>query len=423
MFIKRIEIKNFKSFKDLTIDLNNFNVLIGANASGKSNFVNAFRFLRDIMNSGLENAISLQGGVEYLRNLNVGASKNLCFKVVSEISAYRVHRVKNKDVFIHMEEVIYEFELGFNKRGAGFRLITDRLTQMLEFGEWDRQEKKPRAFWGKGEVVFSRANGRKNGKIDVQYQIPDSIPISEDVIYPGFITREKLPEKTLFLETPFFAYILMPSLEKNFTEIAFYDFDPRLPKKATPITGKAELEEDGSNLSIILRNLLKDKETKQKLFRLINELLPFVSDLAIERFADKSLLFKLKEKYFVNQYLPASLISDGTINVTAVLIALFFERKPFIIVEEPERNIHPYLISKLVNLMLDASRHKQILITTHNPEFVKHTPLENILLIARDDEGFSTINRPIEKKTIQTFLSNNIGVDELFVQNLLELKE
>ncbi|MCD6512239.1 MAG: AAA family ATPase, partial [Thermoplasmata archaeon] len=67
MSISRIEVKNFKSFKELKIDIGKFNVLIGTNASGKSNFVNIFKFLRDIMTLGLDNAISLQGGVEYLR--------------------------------------------------------------------------------------------------------------------------------------------------------------------------------------------------------------------------------------------------------------------------------------------------------------------------------------------------------------------
>ncbi|WP_456439167.1 AAA family ATPase, partial [Caldithrix abyssi] len=65
--ITKIDVKNFKSFDHLNIELSNFNVVIGPNASGKSNFVQIFRFLKDIEQLGLENAVSLQGGVEYLR--------------------------------------------------------------------------------------------------------------------------------------------------------------------------------------------------------------------------------------------------------------------------------------------------------------------------------------------------------------------
>ena len=81
MSIKRIEVRNFKSFEELKIDLGKFNVIIGANASGKSNFVHIFEFLRDITSSGLDNAISMQGGVEYLRNMNIGASEPLFINI------------------------------------------------------------------------------------------------------------------------------------------------------------------------------------------------------------------------------------------------------------------------------------------------------------------------------------------------------
>jgi predicted ATPase len=90
-----------------------------------------------------------------------------------------------------------------------------------------------------------------------------------------------------------------------------------------------------------------------------------------------------------------------------------------VIIEEPERNIHPYLISKVVNMMKDASKKKQIVITTHNPEILKHADLNDILLISRDKDGFSTISRPIEKEEIKKFLENEIGIEELYVQNLL----
>ena len=85
----------------------------------------------------------------------------------------------------------------------------------------------------------------------------------------------------------------------------------------------------------------------------------------------------------------------------------------------PERNIHPHLISKVAEMMKDASSKKQIIVTTHNPEIVKHTDLENILLVSRDDAGFSNISRPADKKEIKQFLKNDMGIEELYVQNLL----
>jgi len=417
MGVKRIGVTNFKSFEELEVELGKFNILIGANASGKSNFVQIFEFLRDIANSGLNNAVSMQGGVEYLRNINIGASENFSLKVVSDQEfGFLGRRMKEGLIGIKTYETIYEFALKFRKRGLGFEIAKDNLTQKCKFVRIERKKGKieEKEETGQGEIVLSRANG----KVKIDLHKPEQIPIKEGDIYPPFLREKKLSPSTLLLQSPFF---FMPPLEEIFSDISIYDFDPKLPKKATPITGKAELEEDGSNLSIILKNITENKEKRRKLFNLVKGLLPFISNLGVEKFADKSLLFKLQEIYFKNQYLPASLISDGTINITAIIVALYFEENPLTIIEEPERNIHPYLISKVVDMMKDASQKKQIIVTTHNPEIVKYAGLDNILLVSRDEKGFSTVSRPADKEELKTFFQNEIGIEELYIQNLLEV--
>ncbi|MDI6767777.1 MAG: AAA family ATPase [Bacteroidota bacterium] len=418
MSIKRVKVNNFKSFKELDVELGNFNVLIGANASGKSNFVQIFEFLRDIANSGLDNAVSMQGGIDYLRNINVGSSKDFSLQVVSDLEFGSLGgRTDEGSIGIKTYETTYEFALKFKgkqKGGVGFEISQDNLNRKCKFvilkTKKDKLEEKEEI--GSGEIILSRVNG----KVKVELYKPNEVMITEDDIYPPFLRDEKLSSNILLLQTPFF---LLPPLKGIFYDISIYDFDPKLPKKATPITGKLELEEDGSNLSIILKNITENKDKRRKLFNLVKDLLPFISNLDVEKFADKSLLFKLQETYFKNQYLPASLISDGTINITALIVALYFERKKLTIIEEPERNIHPYLISKVVDIMKDASQKKQIIVTTHNPEIVKHAGLNNILLVSRDKEGFSVVSRPGNKEEVTTFLQNNIGIDELYVQNLL----
>ena len=59
--IKRIAVSNFKSFDYMVTELGRLNVVIGANASGKSNFVSIFKFLKDIFTNGLDNAFAMQG--------------------------------------------------------------------------------------------------------------------------------------------------------------------------------------------------------------------------------------------------------------------------------------------------------------------------------------------------------------------------
>lgn len=418
MKIKKLKVKNFKSFNELEVELKNFNVLIGANAAGKSNFIHIFEFLRDIAKLGLDNAISIQGDVEYIRNINIGSAENLSIESVFSFDEDRIFLEKVKDEFflIKIHEIFYEFELEFYKRSSKYKIIKDKLVQKLKIFKSEEKSKKLKEdnFLGEGKLIISREN---NGKIKIHLESPDNVPIKEDSIYPQFFIKEKLSNNILLINTPYFI-IPFPLIEV-FSDISIYDFDPKLPKKAIPITGKAELEEDGSNLSIILNNIIKNTNKKKKLFNLVKDILPFISNLDVEKLADKSLLFKLEEKYFKNNYIPASLISDGTINIIALIITLYFEKKNLTIIEEPERNIHPYLISKMVEMMEDASQKKQIIVTTHNPEIVKYTNLDNILLVSRDDKGFSTISRPADKEEVKIFLENEIGIEELFIQNLL----
>jgi predicted ATPase len=425
VILKKLQVSNFKSFRNLEVDFDRFNVLIGANASGKSNLLQVFRFLRDIQAFGLENAISLQGGVEYLRNLNIGAEENLSISVVVEPDSDMLFPVgpfiqttqKGGTVSTKLCEFVYQFSLRFHKRGLRFRVVKDRIVQKYEFIRLTPQQNgvREKEELGKGDFVFSQVNG----KVKFEPKLPDNISVNEQYM-SALVFLGHLPSNTLLLEHLFSFFRLAGAVD--FNEISFYDFEPKLPKQATPITGKADLEEDGSNLAIVLRNILADKEQKRKLANLMKALLPFVRQVDVEKFADKSLLFKLQEVYTEKAYLPASLASDGTISMIALIIALFFEKEPITIIEEPERNIHPHLISRVVDLMKDAAQygHKQVIASTHNPEMVKYAGLDDILLVSRDKSGDSQIYKPAEHKMVKLFLENEMGMDELYVSNLLE---
>jgi predicted ATPase len=234
----------------------------------------------------------------------------------------------------------------------------------------------------------------------------------------------QLPRSAINRSKKSLVYEHMPIVSttaESFREFAIFDFDPKLPKRAVQITGKAELEEDGSNLALILKRVTEDPEKNRMFSNLVSDLLPFVENIGVEKFSDKSMLFKVREKYCSRDFVPASMVSDGTITVALLVLALFFVSKPTIVIEEPERNLHPALIGPLVSMMKDASKTRQIIVTTHNPLLVKHAGIENLLLVSRDQKGFSVIVRPRDKQEVRTFLENEIGIDELFTQNLLEL--
>jgi len=416
MAIRKIIISNFKSFDHLDIDLDNFNILIGANASGKSNFITIFKFLRDMANYGLEDAISMQGGIGYLRNMNIGSAKNFSLEIISdETRPWLVQHLKwGFNLAIKNHGIDYKLDLGFKKKGLGFYIAEDILKFKCSFVKLRRknQDLKDGENLGEGEIIFKNIKGR------IEYDLsPKELPLTKEQIFPRMDLKEKLSPKSLLIESPYFFY---PYRIQSLNSISINDFDPKLPKRAIPITGRAELEEDGSNLAVAIKNIIQDKEQYRKFSNFVRDLLPFVAEIDIEKFADKSLLVKLQEIYFKKQYMPASFISDGTLNIVSLILALFFDRKRTVIIEEPERNIHPYLISKVMEMMKDASRRKQIIATTHNAEIVRNAELQSILLISRNKSGFSSISRPSMKEEVKKFLENEIGIHDLFIQDLLK---
>ena len=353
----------------------------------------------------------MEGGVEFLRNINIGSPEKFSLSIVSD-TAFPWWLGKH-DGRIKIYETTYEFALEFTKKRAHFKVAEDKVIY-----KYILEEEKKKLEEGKFTISSIK------GKLNLEGLQSEKELLKEDDILSQSFRKPFLesgkPNKIL-LEGSRFTIIGVP--EYLLGNISIYDFDPKLSKQPAQITGKVDLEENGSNLSIVLKNIKEDKEKYRQFFNLITDILPFVKELDIDKIADRSLLFKLRETYSSKKFLPASFLSDGTINISALIVALYFDRKrgvsPLTIIEEPERNIHPYLISKVVDMMKDASSKKQIIVTTHNPEVIKHVGLDNILLISRDKEGFSTVSRPGDKEVVKTFLENEIGIEELYVQNLL----
>jgi len=421
MPIQHIYVENFKSFSQVDLDVSRFNVVIGSNAAGKSNFISIFKFLRDISKFGIVNAIAMQGGSEYLQNTKIGTLNDLKIKVVFQpnqtLDVLKLQETANSSIAIQPFLSSYEFALRFSKRGDEFSITKDRIILGCKVLSCKRENEHSidKQSIGCGEIRVTS----DSGKIIYDIDLPEGCPVSEREIIPLCFRYKHLPEKTLLLESP---YVFPLTLgEKFFDRIAVYDIDPKLTKKGVAITGKRELEEDAGNLALVLKNIIGDPEKKRKLSNLLRDVLPFIEDFSVEKFMDISLVLTLREKYSKNHDLPSPSLSDGTMMIFALIVALYFEDKPFIIIEEPVSHIHPILVARVISMMKESSKKKQVIITTHTTEVVKHASLEHLLLVSRDSEGFSVLSRPADKEEVRTFLENEIGIEELYVQNLLSM--
>lgn len=416
MAIESVRVENFKSFQELNIKLRKLNVIIGSNASGKSNFIKIFQFLRDIENYGLDNAISIQGGVQYLRNLIIGPERNLIIEIGKEQQfGFGIRLERGFTLGLRNTKAIYRFALRFNKKGSGFEVVDDKLSYNIDFYRLTRKGSKyeERDYLGQGSINLINEKGKYSYKIDG----PSDIKVDEERLVPPLLPLVKPAKNTLIIENK--PGLFMP-LPFTVSDITIYDIDPKLPKRAVPFQGKANLEGNGENLAIVLKLLLRNRDNRRKLINLLSDILPFVEKVKIEKLDDNSMICKVLEQYAENEYLSAPYISDGTINILAMIVALYFEKGPLTIIEEPERNIHPYLISKIVEMLKDASKNIQIIVSTHNPELIKNIDIGDLLLIHRSNRGISEVKRPKEIVEVKKFLENDIGIFELFVDNLLK---
>ena len=427
MGIDRIRVENFKSYRNLDVRLGPLNVLIGANASGKSNFVELFRFLRDIAVQGLDDAISLQGGVQYLLNAQDEGVRRLSFSVSADSThKFYISRQNDKtevdETFgVHTRKVAYNFLINFHEDEQS-EILEDSVSLQCGFVRLDTDkdgEFGPTEELGEGTIALSANRG---GMPKCDLQLPSAVELQEnDILQPGAIASEEDTRPALLLERHFLhiPVFFHPSRVFWDREIAIHNFNSPLAKKPVEVRGRANLEEDGSNLALVLRRALKDKESRQQFLRLYRDLLQFVTKVDVEEH-DRSLILKLGESYVPNLMFPATLVSDGTIDAAALVVALYFQDRAVVVIEEPEKNLHPYLIAKLAAMLEDVSEQKQIVVTTHSPELVKHVEREHILLVSRGKDGNSTISKPVENVLLQTFLENDLGIEDLYVKNLLE---
>lgn len=426
MLLTGLKIKNFKSIASADIDFEPLTMLVGANASGKSNLINVFRFISNITTEGIDNAVALQGGIPYLANASLPKGTPIEISFTLDLSNEGwVRSTGKKTVALEIQKIDYHFTLQPNLRGGGYHIISDDMSLTFDCLHVDLTARRDQRYTSLNAKYLLSAE-RKTAKASIQlkhiFTPPDVIDdetrrtIECDIIPQVFARLCNEDKKELML---YRISMLLPSLFSESTFIRIFDFDPRELKKSSSMASTKILEENGSNVASVLNSILRTKENRKKLTTLLNEFLPFVDGITIENNFDKSFSYKVQEK-FSNKAFHANFLSDGTVSLLAIIIALYFEElSNVIILEEPERNIHPKLLSSLLESAEDVSEEKQVIITTHNPEFLKHAKIDNVRLVQRDADGYTLISTPGNSEAVRCFVENDLGLDDLFLQDML----
>lgn len=405
MIVSKIRVKNFKTFDDVSLDLNKFNILIGASASGKTNFIQVFELLNDI-SYDFSDAIKKHGG-RYVKNLNLVEDKEesclmVCFSNIGE----SVKVGQNKDILFSFKDVVYKICFNFFENECKVQNEIVKLICDVEYGDSQRITDN--------EIIIKNDDGDIKAEFLNQF---DELTISEiipdtltDIVSQNF-KKENTPLINSALAT---IPIKWGDLFRN---ISSYDFDPKFCKNINATTNE-KLTKYGGNLPVVLKNIFNNLNHKKEFLIYYRNMLPYIKEVSVEKILDEERIFMIVEKYN-DVKIPAPFISDGSSTIMAIITALYFQDNKIVLIEEPERHIHPSLINQL--MLMFESVDKQIIITTHSPELLKYSELDNIYFIFRDMDGFSDIKKVADNDVIRPFI-DELGVDSVFVNDYLWLE-
>jgi predicted ATPase len=148
------------------------------------------------------------------------------------------------------------------------------------------------------------------------------------------------------------------------------------------------LLEDGSNLGLILNDLQNRRSTKRLLLEKLRVLYEGVEDVTTKVQGGTIQIFFHEEG--LDRPVPASRLSDGTLHYLCLLtILLHPDPPPLICIEEPELGLHPDIIPKVAELLIEASQRTQLIVTTHSDILVSalsEVP-EAVVVCERHEQG------------------------------------
>jgi predicted ATPase len=161
---------------------------------------------------------------------------------------------------------------------------------------------------------------------------------------------------------------------------------PRMPQKAD--LPDDFLLEDASNLGLILNDLQNRSATRGVLLEKFKQCYDGVEDITTKVQGGSVQIF-VHEKG-LNQPIPATRLSDGTLRYLCLLTLLCHPTPPpLLCIEEPELGLHPDILTTVAELLVEASRRTQLIVTTHSDALVSaltDTP-ESVSVFEHDETG------------------------------------
>lgn len=443
--IKSMKIRRFKSIEHAELHFGGLNIFVGANASGKSNLFEAFRFLQglafgltiDEIFHGKEQSSTnfrwegIRGGSEeavFRPLIAKRGTKNKkeenSFEIEVEVEkTSRLHGIIRRFPDYIIESVaIYRYSILVNSDKC--QIISERLQRI-----------KPE---GKLQDLFSSSISYPN-QMTIAVECDDDIltTLKEIAIEERYKT-DKVLLKGVNKHISFLSLIELYKNDGDVNAFALFgpddirttlnNFQDILPDtdilRDYSYSSKAErLGRRGENFASLVKTILKNKESKEAYIDWLRKLTPTeIDSVTILKGAVNDSMFAIKQN---GKTQAAHVLSDGTLRFAALTAALFEPDAPTaLFMEEVENGIHPSRLKLLLDLLESRTERgfSQLFVTTHSPvllAWLKEEQYKHTFLCARDDNGASRI-QSIESIPHVAEVVRKRSLGELFSEEWLE---
>lgn len=365
MRITRLELKNWRNFQEVDIKLHKRAFLLGPNASGKSNMLDALRFLKDLAidGGGLQKAVSDRGGVSRIRCLSARRYSDVAISV---------------DLGDDIDKPEWSYRIQFSQDNRSRPILKSEEVKHL------------------GKVILKR-------------------PDADDRNDEERLTQTHLEQISANKE--------FRDIARHYSEFRYLHIVPQLVRDPDRSAGRANDPFGGDFLEQLAKTQKNQTSTFNSRMRKIHEALkiavPQLKDLELER-DEKGTphLIGLYEHWRPNAGKQnESQFSDGTLRLLGLLWAAL-EGKGVLLLEEPELSLHSEIVKRIPQMFarIASVKNRQIIVSSHSMDLMADTNIapDEVFLLMPGIEG-TIVQSVNDNREIADLAQNGIPLSDIVV--------
>jgi predicted ATPase len=351
--ISQVQIRNYKSIGQAVVNLEAFTAIVGPNGSGKSNFLDALAFVQECLSESIELAFKNRGGIGAVRRRSGGHPTNIGIRLALYLA---------KDIWAD-----YSFEIAAKPKER-FRVARERCVVETLMG---------------ARHAFEVQSGEFSEKIP---GIRPKVASDRLALFAASATDEFRPVYDFLTSMRF--YSVVPERLRELQEADSGDF----------------LKRDGSNAAAVLKRLRDESQEAEdyaRVCRLLSRVVDGVSRVEYRSVGSKETLQFRQDVGLKDPWTFDALnMSDGTLRVLGVLLAVCpSSSRSVVAIEEPEATVHPAAAEVVMEVLMDAAKEKQVLVTTHSPDLLDQKDLtDNQIRVVTMRKG-TTLIAPVSQSS------------------------